>query len=82
MVLRMSAHDPDKNPTASLAMRFGAECARSVMAALAEDGFVCVPRQPTPRMVDDAWMAAGAERADLVWRDMIETYEQEIRKAM
>jgi hypothetical protein len=36
-------------------------------------GFVCVPRDPTPEMIEAAWSSALAENASVVWDAMIES---------
>jgi hypothetical protein len=43
---------------------------------LANAGFVCVPREPTKKMLDAAWADALAENADGVWATMIDASEE------
>lgn len=47
----------------------------AILDAIARAGYVCVPRKPTPEMLDAAWGSAIEEHAAGVWRDMIEAHE-------
>ena len=52
------------------------ESAARVIAALEAAGYVCVPREPTERMLDAAyWSAYGANAAG-VWTDMIRAVDE------
>jgi hypothetical protein len=52
----------------------GGEGAR-IVEELSRIGFVCVPREPTKRMLDEAYYAAMAENASEVWMEMISASE-------
>lgn len=44
------------------------------MVALAAAGLVCVPREPTRRMIEDGWAEAHDENAAGTWHDMVFSY--------
>ena len=50
----------------------------SVVAALYERGFVCVPAEPNKEMLDAAWADALAESAAGVWLSMIDASERSV----
>ena len=59
-------------PVDILAKVLGSSQAETAMAALAEAGLVCVPRNPTDEMLEAGWAPVHAENAAETWREMIE----------
>ena len=65
------------NETARSAIRVVTDVLKSesmagdVMQALHDAGYVCVPHQPTQRMLDAAYYACHAEKLGEVWEEMI-----------
>jgi hypothetical protein len=51
--------------------------ADSVLAALRDAGWICVPKTPTASMLEAGWADAHAENAAGVWEEMIATVEVE-----
>lgn len=52
----------------------GVEEGARVADAIAAQGYVCVPRVPTDKMLDEAWAWAHDEDALGVWNAMIGAY--------
>lgn len=46
--------------------------ARKVLVALRQNGFACVPREPTEEMLEEGWYYAHEEDAKGTWRAMID----------
>jgi hypothetical protein len=46
--------------------------ARAVLRLLRENGYACVPREPTKEMLDEGWYYAHDEDALGTWRAMID----------
>jgi hypothetical protein len=61
-------------PVDILATILGISPAKAALAALAEAGLVCVPKEATSKMIEDGWAAANAENAAETWRDMVFSY--------
>lgn len=51
--------------------------AERLLAALRDEGFVCVPLEPSAAMIKEAWAYALDEDAKFTWKSMIETYFRE-----
>lgn len=59
-------------PLEIIAPIVGHRRAPEIIDELGSNGLAIVPKEPTKEMVDAAWAAALAEKAEDVWRDMIE----------
>lgn len=46
-----------------------------ILEGLDRAGFVIVPKEPLASMVEQAYWAAHAEKAEEVWREMVEHWE-------
>jgi hypothetical protein len=58
-------------PLGILIKALGEENADAALSALARAGYVCVPREPTKKMLEAAWADALGEDAAGVWSSMI-----------
>jgi hypothetical protein len=63
-------------PVDVLSKELGSDAvAERALRALSAAGYVCVPREPTPRMIDAGWADAHEEDAAGTWRAMVEADE-------
>ncbi len=59
-------------PLCIIAETFGSKTqARAVLHAIHKAGYVCVPREPTAKMVEDGWASANEENAAKTWQAMV-----------
>jgi hypothetical protein len=62
------------SPLEVIAGIVGRSEAQNIVDQLDRSGLMIVPKEPSQAMIDAAWAAALAEKAEDVWRDMIEAY--------
>jgi hypothetical protein len=61
-------------PLQVIAATLGSEAdAKRILDALDAAGYVCVPREPTEKMIQDGWIAALDEDAGDTWRYMVKS---------
>jgi hypothetical protein len=52
----------------------GKERAQAAMIALEAAGYVCVPRTPTPKMMESGWAPSHNEDAEETWHEMVRAF--------